>query len=499
MISRKIVLWALALCLVASTSLAEETSQPTTQPAEEKTSKLVVISAWAKKKPDIQMKIQKRIINPLKANLSIAPFRTYKKKAKSFKFKRRDFHKPGTLHTVAKKMGITHALIFELERRTKKQIKAGKTVWGISVDLVEAETKTGIWAGSYEFPKKNFKAKDVSQILSKTIELLSPPEPKLAPVVEATPAVEPIPTAENGKPTPTDDDAAPPLKAIPTDTVASTEVPVTEPALEAPPSVEAVAAPTEETKSPSTIQLGAGIDGIWRIANLTGTGSSSDVTYNTGGFVPGLRLQAEGYLFEILDLSNEWIRRIGAYGEAMLSTLSPREYGNDIDSNYSGQYELGAIYRHCLPEVAQGAEVQARLGYQYTLFPVGEASFPGTKYHATSLAVKYSHPIPELPFTIPMVDSLSLSVQLGYRFGVFHSGKLKRLGRFDGAYGIDAEVGLYAHQEKFSLGILWNLDYFSSQYEGTTTLPKPNQFSDSKLSDSVHHLGLILGYDYDIL
>ena len=78
MISRKILALGFALSLVASTSFAEKAPKKEEQPTAVKENQLVVISAWARKKPDIQMEIQKTIINTLKPQLSIIAFRDYK-------------------------------------------------------------------------------------------------------------------------------------------------------------------------------------------------------------------------------------------------------------------------------------------------------------------------------------------------------------------------------------------------------------------------------------
>ena len=249
----------------------------------------------------------------------------------------------------------------------------------------------------------------------------------------------------------------------------------------------------------SVVKLKAGLNGVWRSAQVTVANSKSNITYDTGGFAPGLLLQIELHPFEILGHPEKWLRNLGTYAEANFFNLETTQLDQEIESSMARRYELGVLYRYRLDTSSFDAQLHARLGYHHTAFPIANASFPGTKYHTSALALGYTQSIPNLGFKIPMVDHLSFSALVGYNFAVFRSGKLKRLGTSMDGYALDGKFGFYAHRGNLSLGILWSMNYFSTSYQGETTLPRPVQFIDSNLSDSVHHLGLSIGYDFDIL
>ncbi|MED5464068.1 MAG: hypothetical protein VX699_05410 [Myxococcota bacterium] len=253
------------------------------------------------------------------------------------------------------------------------------------------------------------------------------------------------------------------------------------------------AAPVATARRP--LYFSAGVGGIYRNAGLSSSATSKSVEYTTVGMVPGLILRGEAYLFDYLPLNTPALQNVALNMEATLFSVDSEEFGSSKSSDMSGEYNLEFMLHHAMAEGENAPTLQAGLGYSHFRLPLQDASFPGTKYHSAHLAVAGEYP---LPTPLPTGHRLTALAGLGYRFKVFRSGKLKRLGELDAASGLNGQLGVRTRHKQFILTALWGYDRYQSSYTGASRLPRPTQYTDASLTDAMHHLQFLVGYYYDV-
>ena len=252
-------------------------------------------------------------------------------------------------------------------------------------------------------------------------------------------------------------------------------------------------APVTTARRP--LYFSAGVGGIYRNAGLSSSATQTEVEYSTVGMVPGLILRGEAYLFDYLPLNAPALQNVALNMEATLFSVDSEEFGSSRSSDMSGKYSLEFMSHHAMAEGDNAPTLQAGLGYSHFRLPLQAASFPGTKYHSAHLAVAGAYP---LPAPLPTGHRLTALAGMGYRFKVFRSGKLKRLGDLDAASGLNGQLGVRTRHKQFVLTALWSYDRYKSSYTGDTRLPRPTQYKDASLTDSMHHLEFLVGYYYDV-
>jgi len=507
-----------ASLLFLAAALLSPTGSAAAEPAPDQ--QVVLISAFKPQAPPLQSQLDSKLGPALEATLEVVPFDTLKSAGSKADITRRHLHKPESLSALSSTLKLSHALLFTVNRRAASKVAEGKSPWGTAVRFLEVSSAQVLWKSVFDLPENTLTNESVQEIVTAVAAALSPaPAPETVSDLTEEP-----PPGEGGE-----DGAEKAEELVSTEgTNEGTNEGTSETTNEAIADAEAgeennVEEATEETVNaedgatadavPGTSEAGellqtapvtttrrplyfsAGVGGIYRNAGLSSSATQTEVEYSTVGMVPGLILRGEAYLFDYLPLNAPALQNVALNMEATLFSVDSEEFGSSRSSDMSGKYSLEFMAHHAMAEGDNAPTLQAGLGYSHFRLPLQAASFPGTKYHSAHLAVGGAYP---LPAPLPTGHRLTALAGLGYRFKVFRSGKLKRLGELDAASGLNGQLGVRTQHKQFVLTALWSYDRYKSSYKGDTRLPRPTQYKDARLTDSMHHLEFLVGYYYDV-